>query len=406
MTTVAVPQHIHSVDEFAAYEAGVLLNNRYMRLSNIQVGSYGQVSLARDVHNNVDVAVKAMNKQAHGVTAVARHELSVLKRLGHGHENVCQLLDFFETPTHYFIVFEYCANGDLYDYLKSHGNHLSSTSAVLFKQFVKELASAVKYAHSRGVFHRDIKPENVLITGNGSIKLTDWGLATVCAKCFDPCIGTEKYMAPETFFKKSSKPGSLISYDSAKADYWSFGITLLYTLFGHCPFKLANVSDPNFKKFVDSPQHLFTLYPNLSNHGFHAIMQLLQLNPIHRSLDKCLEVLTEDYAAGLTLDQEMNQFVNFEPEEMVFGLDDFHQDSLIDNTSVEPIPIPSNLPPKETVSSSVPSSLAPPSLMESCPMGTSWADMDDIDDWGMESFKIQQIGSLNRSKDLGGMRQW
>lgn len=435
------------VDEYAAYEAGVLLNNRYLKLSNIQVGSYGKVSLARDMFTGEDVAVKAMDKNTKGVRAMARHEVSLLKRLSSApHANICQLLNFFESSTHYFLVFEYCAHGDLYDYLKSRGNHLNPSGAngspITFKHFVKELASAVKSSHSRGVYHRDIKPENILITSTGSVKLTDWGLATVCSKSFDPCIGTEKYMAPETFFKRSdsvvSKSKPLYSYDSARSDYWSIGITMLYTLFGSCPFKLANVSDVDFKKFVESPTHLFTLYPNLSNHGFHAIMQLLQLNPIHRSLDECLAVLSQDFGAGLTMQQELDQLItgennnnnnknnnnkdNNDIDGMVFGLDDMdlnmeintvqqNIDDLVKDqgqilnskmgSGVKPIPIPGcneTVPPCDL---SHPST-APPSLVESLyPMGTSWADMEDFDaSWDSQSFQIQQIGSFRQNKPV------
>lgn len=414
----------HAINEYSAYEAGVLLNNRYLKLANIQAGSYGQVSLARDVQKERDVAVKAMDKSVKGVSIMARHEISVIRRVGY-HQNICQLLDFFETKSHYFLVFEYCEHGDLYDFLKSqaskdskklHGFQ-SHSSPILFKQFVKELCAAVEHSHRRGVYHRDIKPENILIASNGSIKLTDWGLATLSCQAADPCIGTEKYMAPETFFKKSSKP--LVTYDSAKADYWSLGITLLYTLFGRCPFKLANVSaDTNFKKFVDSSYHLFNMYPNLSKHGFHAIMQLLQLNPIHRSMDKCLEVLNESYGSGLTLEQEMDQYVNYNGSElfeddsnnMMFGLDDelepLESQHNVDEETTEEYNTLNDGAQQSTTSNEdleveLSGTMPPPSLTcslfgtsSSYPMGgTSWAEMhDELDDHF--SFQIQRIGSL------------
>ena len=185
-------------------------------------------------------------------------------------------------------MFEYCANGDLYDYI---ANPANDAHRLHFKTLIKELYPLIPHSHSRGIYHRDIKPENILIDASKSIKLTDWGLSTLSINAIDPLIGTEKYMAPETFFKQSSiSTGRLHSYNTKFADYWSLGITLLYVLFKKCPWKIANLTDPNFKKFIHDPLVLFKWYPRLSIFGFDCIMSLLQLNPNHRSLDYFFEL--------------------------------------------------------------------------------------------------------------------
>ncbi|CDR36349.1 CYFA0S01e00738g1_1 [Cyberlindnera fabianii] len=416
------------IDEFGAYEQGILLHNRYRKIADIQAGSYGRVSVAHDTATNTQVAVKAMSKKVQGVSAVARHEVSILKRLGK-HENICALLDCFETSSHYFLVFEHCAHGDLYDYLQRQDNHLNPSrrngTPALFKQFVKELVAAVNFAHSRGVYHRDIKPENILIDAHGSVKLTDWGLATVCSKCFDPCIGTEKYMAPETFFRQSSKSKSRISYDAIKADYWSVGVTMLYVLFGKCPFKLANVSDADFSDFVNTPGFLLDKYPTLTVHGHDAVMQVLQLNPTHRSLDACLEVLTRDYTAPLTTEQIVEQdneaAVQFSDDIFAFDEDDDdnddgvpsldESDNMFDHhhhnhnfdgstsSSFSPTSLSPTMAIKTPGVTENHQTMAPPSLIESVGMeslmGKSWAE---IDEWDVESFNFCVPKSLKTSK--------
>lgn len=382
-------QHHHKIDEFIAYENGVLLNNRYLKLNNIQDGSYGKVSVALDTYTNEKVAIKSMYKKNKGVSAIARHEISILKKLGQTCENICHLLNHFQTSDYYFLIFEYCSNGDLYDYLKNIDNHLNPNfkngSLVFFKQFIKELANAMNFAHSKGIYHRDIKPENILIDSKGSIKLTDWGLATVGSRCFDPCIGTEKYMAPETFFKlkKTKNPEQLISYDSIKSDYWSFGITILYTLFGSCPFKIANLKDEGFKRFLQDPEFLFKIYPNLTQHGFEIVLSLLQINPQNRSIDHCLELINSYFNVGLTYDQEIEQEdISFD-ESFIFGMDES-----IEHHQPQPQQPQPQQPQEQSLSLSFPE--FPPSLTSSFPNNFSWADEIDPN---MVTFNFEQVNN-------------
>lgn len=405
-------EQLHKIDEFIAYENGVLLNNRYLKLNNIQDGSYGKVSVALDTYTNEKVAIKSMYKKNKGVTAIARHETSILKRLGQSCENICSLLNHFQTSDYYFLIFEYCSNGDLYDYLKTINNHINPNfkngSLVFFKQFIKELANAMNYAHSKGIYHRDIKPENILIDANGCIKLTDWGLATMCSNCFDPCIGTEKYMAPETFFKnkKTNNSKQLISYDSIKADYWSFGITILYTLFGSCPFKIANINDDNFKKFLQDPEILFKIYPNLTQHGFEVVLSLLQVNPQNRSIDYCLDLIKSYFNVGLTYDQEISEEeeVTFD-DSFMFGMDEsMHQEH----------PEPQFDQNTQTQQTSQQQSLSfpefPPSLTSSFPNNFSWADEIDanvpfhfhqVNSIPQKQYQQQQLGAYQQPTVMG-----
>ncbi|CCH44216.1 hypothetical protein BN7_3775 [Wickerhamomyces ciferrii] len=429
MTTFQMPPHQlqqdlvsppPKIDEFIAYENGVLLQNRYLKLANIQDGSYGKVSVALDTwENNRKVAIKSMFKSNKGVSAIARHEISILKKLGSNCENICSLLNHFQTPDYYFLVFEYCSNGDLYDYLKNINNHLNPNfkngSLIFFKNFIKELINAIKYAHSKGIYHRDIKPENILIDSHGSIKLTDWGLATMQLKSYDPCIGTEKYMSPETFFKKIKNPTHLISYNSIYSDYWSIGITILYTLFGSCPWSKANTVDLNFKKFLSNPEILFKIYPNLTQHGFEIVLSLLQINPENRSIDYCLDLIDGFYNVGLTYDQEIddtsmdNQF-NSSDDSFIFGMDESLPTTTTTSTTPEDsimkdyIQIPVK-PQQQPESQDLPPSL----VSNSFPTNFSWADEVDLElpfdiqklDQNINSFKQSY---MNKNQDTGILR--
>lgn len=290
-----------SMDEYLQYEKGSLLRNRYRFMRNLQAGSFGKVTCALDTTNNTRVAIKAMKRSIPGVRFMARHEISVMNRLGY-HPNICQLIESFETRKYIVLVLEYIPGGDLYDAIHNHtkmGLTLQEDPE-WFAQMCSQLIDVIKFSQSKSIYHRDIKPENVLLMEDGSVKLCDWGLATSAVNCKDFNVGTEKYMAPEALGEH--KPSE--TYNSKLADAWSLGITLLYTLFGKCPFRKALQSDANYRRFQKSPEFMYDLYPNLSTSGFDAIVNKLM---IERDLGSGFETaLASAMMKGFTVDQEYN----------------------------------------------------------------------------------------------------
>jgi serine/threonine-protein kinase ULK/ATG1 len=102
-----------------------------------------------------------------------------------------------QTSNHYYFVFELCSGGDLAGYIKRLGRLNEFEAQRLFKQ----LASALKVLRMNGVVHRDLKPANILLSGDMSVKLGDFGLAKVFDKeknaMMSTYLGTPYYMAPE-----------------------------------------------------------------------------------------------------------------------------------------------------------------------------------------------------------------
>ncbi|KAH3664198.1 hypothetical protein OGAPHI_004549 [Ogataea philodendri] len=286
-----------SMDEYLAFEKGSLLKNKYKFLCNLQNGSFGQVTCALNVLDNTKVAVKALKKTIPGTSFIARHEISIMRKIGY-HENVCQLLESFETKKYIVLVLEYVPGGDLYDAIHSQSplGVEFQTNPDMFLKLVNQLVDVMKHSYSKGVYHRDIKPENVLLMKDGSIKLCDWGLATNAGKCRDFNVGTEKYMAPEALRAQADW------YDAKGADSWSLAITLLFTLFGKCPFRKADMNDVNYVNFLRSKEFLFDYYPNINQVTFRALVDKLM---IERDLDSGLQLLNQDGPVkGFTLDQE------------------------------------------------------------------------------------------------------
>ncbi|MEQ2200766.1 Serine/threonine-protein kinase dclk2 [Xenoophorus captivus] len=123
------------------------------------------------------------------------NEVAVLRRVRH--PSIIQLIEVDETPTQLFLVMELVKGGDLFDAITSSTKYSErDASAMVFN-----LAGAIKYLHRMNIVHRDIKPENLLVCeypdGTKSLKLGDFGLATVVEGPLYTVCGTPTYVAPE-----------------------------------------------------------------------------------------------------------------------------------------------------------------------------------------------------------------
>ena len=146
------------------------------------------------------------------------------------HPNIVQLHDFFSDADNFYLVRDYCAHGELYDYMVKNGKIQEPTAALLMQQTI----SAIAYCHSCGVAHRDLKPQNILIDKFPAIKVSDFGLCGYIEdrKLMQTFCGTPAFCAPEC-------PGRM-EYDGRKADVWSCGVILFAMVTGEYPWNLKN----------------------------------------------------------------------------------------------------------------------------------------------------------------------
>ncbi|MEZ4671892.1 MAG: serine/threonine-protein kinase [Anaerolineae bacterium] len=154
-------------------------------------------------------------------------EVQIAASLQHPH--ILPVYDFGQYEELPYIVMAYMSGGTLAD-LMAHGP--MDNEMVL--RTVNQMASALEYAHSKGVIHRDFKPGNVLLDENRNTYLTDFGLAKMSessgALTGTGILGTPTYMSPE-----QSEPGEL----TPAADIYALGITVFQMLTGHAPFEAA-----------------------------------------------------------------------------------------------------------------------------------------------------------------------
>jgi serine/threonine-protein kinase PpkA len=186
------------------------------------------------------------------------------------HPNIITVHDIGASGSNYYMALEYAKAGNL-------SRRIKNLSRDNIFEIIKQIASALGYAHSRGFIHRDVKPANVLFRDDQSVLLSDFGIA----KGMDSksqltmigwSIGTPEYMSPEQAMGKPVSP---------QADLYSLGIMLYRMLAGRCPY----VSDD---PFATALMHVNVPVPNLPKHygEFQPIVnRLLQKNPADRYTD-------------------------------------------------------------------------------------------------------------------------
>mmetsp|Transcript_130140 Transcript_130140/g.229154 ORF Transcript_130140/g.229154 Transcript_130140/m.229154 type:complete len:716 (+) Transcript_130140:2-2149(+) len=197
----------------------------------IGVGCYGKVFIAKDREfADRTVAVKRVTKTRDcDVNEQFYEEIKIMKALDH--PNICKLLGTFEEGRHMFFIMEFCGGGELFARIDQQGHIDEAVSA----DVVRQVTSALCYAHGRSIAHRDLKPENVVFFTDDPrdtlVKLIDWGLGISFAKGrMQAAVGTSMYAAPEVLSSRNVK-----SYTSA-CDLWSLGVLTYVMLSGKPPF--------------------------------------------------------------------------------------------------------------------------------------------------------------------------
>jgi hypothetical protein len=215
---------------------GVLEGYEIVRL--IGRGGMGAVYEARQVHLGRRVAVKVLPAELGANEAFAerfRREARALGRLEHG--NILEVFEFGESAAgHLFYSMQYIDGGDLGARLKS--GPLPQVEAL---RMVKEICAALEAAHAQGVIHRDIKPSNILLTGEGTVKVGDFGIAVLDDQPKERltytgvAVGTMEYAAPE------QAAGNAVD---SRSDLYSVGVICYEVLTGQLP---RGIFDPPSK---------------------------------------------------------------------------------------------------------------------------------------------------------------
>ena len=210
-------------------QVGKLFAGRYRILKSIGRGGMADVYLANDlILDNERVAIKVLrtNYQTDQV-AVARFQREARAMAELSHPNIVAIRDIGEEDGQQFLVMEYVDGSDLKKYIQDHAP-LSNQDVV---RIMGEVLSAMTLAHQKGIIHRDLKPQNVLLTKDGTAKVTDFGIAVAFAETSltqtNSMLGSVHYLSPEQ--ARGSKA-------TIQSDIYAMGIMLFEMLTGHIPY--------------------------------------------------------------------------------------------------------------------------------------------------------------------------
>jgi len=258
----------------------------YSILSSLGTGAYGQLYLARSIHDDL-VAVKYLH--SHHLTAAQRKIQRMEADLHlkcHSHPNIATV---YEVHNHrkytWYMVLEYC-DGDLFDYIcdariSQLAKRLGIAPDTVVRHEYLQIIDALQHCHAKGVYHRDIKPENVLLKGDGlpAVRLADFGLATEELLSMDRGCGSSFYMSPEAHPDPANAAIDTVPYSVMGCDLWSMGILLINLVSRQNPWHRAHCTDTQYSYYVD-----------MCRKG-RAVEALMELVPIARE--------TAEIVAGL-----------------------------------------------------------------------------------------------------------
>lgn len=211
-------------------------------------------------------------------------EITLHHRLGY-HANIVQFFNSGEDPTWRWIAMELAEGGDLFDKIESDVGVGEDVAHFYFTQLI----SAMAYMHSKGVGHRDIKPENILLSAEGSLKIADFGLATLFVHngvkklCTTSC-GSPPYTAPEVVTCDSRSAKRLgQGYFGDLVDIWSCGVVLFVLLVGNTPWDEPLVRSAEFNEYVKTDGRPDDeLWHNLPPETLSLLRGMMRVNPGER----------------------------------------------------------------------------------------------------------------------------
>ncbi len=257
-----------------------VLGDRYQLQDPIGRGGMATIYRARDLRMDRAVAVKVLREvYSTDPKFVRRFQVEAKAASALQHPNIVKVFDYGQTDGNYFIVMELVEGTDLRRYLRSRGV-LDVDRAIIIAH---DVALGLGAAHRRSIVHRDVKPQNVLVGRGGSIKLTDFGIASVYKDInaerlttTGMTLGTVQYYAPE------QAQGEIVS---PAADVYALGIVMYEMVTGHPPFDGDSPVAVAMQHIQDAPTPPSQINPNLSPALEEIILRCLEKVPEMRFRD-------------------------------------------------------------------------------------------------------------------------
>ncbi|MEI3116544.1 MAG: Stk1 family PASTA domain-containing Ser/Thr kinase [Merdibacter sp.] len=262
-----------------------LIANRYLLISNIGQGGMADVYKAIDTILNREVAVKVLRGElSHDPMTLLRfqREASAASKLSH--PNVVDVYDVGESGGRHYIVMEYVRGRTLKQLIAQRGA-LNLDEAI---DIMMQLTSAISLAHEKHIIHRDIKPQNILVKDDGTVKITDFGIAiahdSIQLTQNHTVMGSAHYLAPET--TKGEAPTSAV-------DIYALGIVFYELLSGKVPFNGTNPTEIAVKHLREKMPYIRDFNPTIPQSVENVILKATakRVDQRYQSVDEMIDDL-------------------------------------------------------------------------------------------------------------------
>ena len=208
-------------------KSGMIVGDRYEVVGKIGTGGMANVYKAKDHKLNRFVAMKVLKQEfREDTTFIKKFKTEAQSAAGLTHPNIVNVFDVGEDDGIHYIVMELVEGITLKDYISKKGK-LSVKEAT---SIAIQVSMGLEAAHSHGIIHRDVKPQNIIISTDGKVKVTDFGIARAASSntISSNVMGSVHYSSPEQV-----RGG----YSDEKSDIYSLGITLYEMITGKVPFE-------------------------------------------------------------------------------------------------------------------------------------------------------------------------
>lgn len=263
-------------------KAGVMLANRYEIVGRIGSGGMADVYKAMDHKLNRYVAVKVMKPEFSGdSTFVSKFRREAQAAAGLANPNIVNVYDVGEDQGSYYIVMELVEGITLKEYIEKKGKLSVREATSIAIQVCMGLAAA----HDQGIIHRDVKPQNIIISTDGKVKVTDFGIARAASSntISANAMGSVHYSSPEQV-----RGG----YSDHRSDIYSLGITLYEMVTGRVPFDGETTVAIAIKHLQDEMEPP-TKYAEDLPHALEQIIYKCTQKSVDRRYQSMSEVITD-----------------------------------------------------------------------------------------------------------------
>ncbi|MGA8295626.1 MAG: Stk1 family PASTA domain-containing Ser/Thr kinase, partial [Acidimicrobiales bacterium] len=271
-----------------------VFGGRYELGEQIARGGTAQVFVARDLLLGRPVALKVLISELSSDSAfVARFRREAQAAANLSHPNIVPIFDWGEAESTYFIVMEYVDGEALSSIIRTQSPIPGAQAASI----ASDIAKALAYAHRHGVVHRDVKPGNVLITADGQVKVTDFGIARAMG-ADEQVTQTGLVMGTATYFSPEQAQGFAVD---GRSDIYSLGVVLYEMVTGKPPFTGESPVSIAYQHVRERPQP-----PSLANPEVPAPLEAVILQAMSKSP-------ADRYQTADAMRADLDRFVHGQP---------------------------------------------------------------------------------------------